>query len=635
MAVAADGSVAAVHDGAKIVVTEVPSCAAFAELALDADAAASELAWVGTPPRLLVLSRYAAHTIVHLVDPFGPRQIAELRLEAPMHLASAVGNHALALGGSSAAILTANERGLTPYQFPARAIPATAGAAAANFVVALAGAIEEWDPQNRLPKRRLKLPRTAPITAVGGSDRVVWLTTTDDPARIDVLTLVNRGQPKLHELPEPIAQIASHPRSDLIACLGATSGRVWVIDLDGRIGLRMIGPEGIDRVEALGLVVGRATGLLAAQAKRPLTVVALERQEDVEPAPPVQPRTSESGRHPQAASAAAALDAPHGRDEPNTTVSLASPATTTAPARPATMPPPAKPAMVPPPTKPAASPASPISPVPAVSPWARAAAKAGAPDSGAQFAAFRERVAHPRASTAEALPPLWTDAPPHWRDDIARWTHDATIDAQLAAAPSLVPIDLLVARYELSPSLAPALALLYGAHLLGESGVAPIDLARVAGWPEALGRGELAEKRAAVYGDARSRIRLATPAQRVLDELPPETGRLVGTPGMVALLGPCVIVAQGPLSIVAQACITSIGGAILAAHEPGNALEEGPEMRASPDPVKVVAEARAYGAAPMMRVAPVLLWRIPVDVPIILVCDDDRTADELGLPRLT
>jgi hypothetical protein len=286
---------------------------------------------------------------------------------------------------------------------------------------------------------------------------------------------------------------------------------------------------------------------------------------------------------------------------------------------------------MPPATKPVAS------PVPATSPWARAAAKAGvpAPDSNAQLAAFRERVAHPRASTAEPLPPLWTDAPAHWRDDIARWTHDATIDAQLAAAPSLVPIDLLVARYELSPSLAPALALLYGAHLLGEGGVAPIDLARVAGWPEALGRGELAEKRAAVYADARSRIRLATAAQRVLDELPPETGRLVGTPGMVSLLGPCVIVAQGPLSIVAQACITSIGGAILAAHEAGNALEHGPEMRAPPDPVKVVAEARAYGAAPMVRVMPALLWRIPVDGPIILVCDDDRTADELGLPRLT
>ena len=101
-----------------------------------------------------------------------------------------------------------------------------------RFVVALAGAIEEWDPQSRLPKRRLKLPRPAQITRVGGSDRVVWMTTEQDPARIDVIPLVNRGQTKVHELAEPIGHVASHPRSDLIACIGATSGRVYRYDFD-------------------------------------------------------------------------------------------------------------------------------------------------------------------------------------------------------------------------------------------------------------------------------------------------------------------------------------------------------------------------------------------------------------------
>jgi hypothetical protein len=31
------------------------------------------------------------------------------------------------------------------------------------------------------------------ITAVGGSDRVVWMTTQQDPTRLDVFALVNRG----------------------------------------------------------------------------------------------------------------------------------------------------------------------------------------------------------------------------------------------------------------------------------------------------------------------------------------------------------------------------------------------------------------------------------------------------------
>src|SRR5215813_6142379 len=94
--------------------------------------------------------------------------------------------------------------------------------------------------------RRLKLPRAAAITAVGGSDRVVWMTTQQEPARIDVIPLVNRGQPKLHELPEPIAAVSSHPRSDLLVCVGGETGRLYVVDLDHRGRLRVIGPEGIE-----------------------------------------------------------------------------------------------------------------------------------------------------------------------------------------------------------------------------------------------------------------------------------------------------------------------------------------------------------------------------------------------------
>src|SRR5579871_1612154 len=98
VAVTGDGTLAAVSEPNRVAVLELPGAAPFAELAIDAAAEASEVAWVGAPPRLLVLARHAAHSVVQLVDPFGPRTIAELRLDAPMRLCAAVGAHALALG---------------------------------------------------------------------------------------------------------------------------------------------------------------------------------------------------------------------------------------------------------------------------------------------------------------------------------------------------------------------------------------------------------------------------------------------------------------------------------------------------------------------------------------------------------
>jgi hypothetical protein len=101
---------------------------------------------------------------------------------------------------------------------------------------------------------------------------------------------------------------------------------------------------------------------------------------------------------------------------------------------------------------------------------------------------------------------------------------------------------------------------------------------------------------------------------RVLDELPPSTGALVGTAGAISLLGPCVVVApHGPLGVVAGACLPLAGGAILAAddHEPADA---------------VIFEARAYGAVPMLRTI--------TSATAIVVVDSEAAADASGLPRL-
>lgn len=663
---APDGTLAAIHEPTRINVVEIPSCSQFAELGTDA-LADGDVAWVGTPPRLLVLSRYDSYSVVHLVDPFGPRSIAELRLDSPMRLYAAVGSHALVIGATSALVLAASDKAITPHVFPARAQPAAAGSAGTQFIVATASTIEEWDPATRMPKRRLKLPRPASITAVGGSDRVVWMTTQQEPARLDVIALVNRGQPKAHDLPEPIAAVASHPRSDLVACIGATTGRVWAVDLDGRSGVRQLDPDGIDRADAVGIVLGRVAGVLAAQAERAIAVVTLERGEAAGGAAPLLKRSSLFGRAAVASDAEgepSAIPPPledslfAAKPAPAPAASFAAAPVATADAPFASKPP--KPplpadAAIPPPDYsrrstddtilPPTRPSAPDLRVPdtrratgdAMAPLARPAAsesragdgRRGADDTllpaiaqpGARrdyLTAFRERVENPRARTEEPIAgvPLWPDAGERWRDELVSWWADGGVP------PAQSPLETLAMRFDVSVQVTPALELLYVCHLRGEDGATPLEVARILGgrWDEALGRGELARRGLATYRG--SRVRLVDVVLRALDELPPRTGVLLGATGVVSLLGPCAIVAPGPLPIIAEACLPSIGGAILAAH-------------ADADPAELVAEARAYGAVPLWRVRADRLDHVPSDQPIILVVDDELTAEMLGVPRLS
>ncbi len=606
IAITGDGTLAAISEATRAVLVELPSGAAFAEIGIDSDAVASELAWVGAPPRLLVLSRFAAHSTVHLIDPHGPRTVAEIRLEAPMKLFASVGAYALAVGSLGAAVLSASDTHLTPYQFPARTIPVTAGAAAGNFVVALAGSIEEWDPASRLPKRRLRLPKPAVITAVGGSDRVVWMTTQSDPARIEVIPLVNRGQPKSHELPEPIAHISGHPRSDLLLCIGADSGNLYVVDLDGRQRLRTLGTGVIDRVDSAGLVVGRMVGVLAAQLNRPIAIIALETREtegdtQVTQAPPGVQRPIV-----QVAPMRSTLT---GEDDPLPSVAAPARSTLLGDDDDPTVPPTAHPgeATSSPSTPPAASPhASP--PIAIPSPVER-------------YSAWRDKLRQSQRRTEQAAALPWIDPQPSWRDELVTWARAVAGGSIDRGAPAASALDALAARFELSAELVPALALLYGAHLGGVHGAAPIDVARVTGrrWHEALGTGQLALHGLVRHAD--SRVVLAPPVQRALDELPVTTGTLVGEPGTVALLGPCVVVdAETPLAVLAERYLGAVSGAILAAFD-------------DVEPLELFVEARARGAAPMLRIGIGEILQLGTD-PAVLVVTDDAVAERLGIPRL-
>ena len=280
-----DGAYAAVIEAGRIVVVDVQRAALVAEIGLSTALEHTDVAWIGQAPRLLMLARRATHSTIQLFDLAGPTVRAEIQIEGVRRLGATVGPHALLLGTGGTAVLTAGEAQLMPYQFPGRSLPSAVGVAARHFLVAVAGGIEEWDPQQRAPRRRLRLAGQAAIAQLGGTERVVWLITHQDPTRIDVIPQVNRGQPRTHELPEPIVQVSGHPQRDLLACLGRDTGAVYVVDLDGRAALRTVDLGDMDRADAVALFAGPIVGVVAARAGQPLGVIALESRAGAQFAP--------------------------------------------------------------------------------------------------------------------------------------------------------------------------------------------------------------------------------------------------------------------------------------------------------------------------------------------------------------
>jgi hypothetical protein len=631
--VAADGTFAAVIQPHRICVLELPSAAELWEIGTDAAANAIDAAWVGSPPRLLVLSRFDEWSTVHLLDVRAADSVGELKLAAPARMLACVGQHALVIGESGAAVLTTAEH-LALHQFPARTQPVAAGAAANQFVVAVPGVIEEWDPQTRVPKRRLRLPRPTTITALGGSERVVWIATKPDRTRIDVMPLINRGQPKSHELPEAIASVSGHPRSDVIVCVGEL-GHAYAVDLDGRTRLRSLVFPDIDRVEAAALVMGRTPGVIAAQRDRPFRFIQLDvRDAHVGTATSLPPRTPDSAEPIRSSLVEEAAPLTVARTPLESPFSLPKVSTVTAAVP--------QPAAESGPTKTAKNLAARFAAVRERREAARAESGAhavptdmppvaaappppaaqGPLQSVLQAAATFAKTFVPAPVPSAAAAPKPDIEPRAWRDACVEWAERVIAREVTEPAPAIDAIRELVARFELSSELVNAIALLYGAHLAGHDGVAPVAIAHVLDfvderrWAEALGRGELAVMRVATYES--SRVRLATVVRRVLDELVPQAGTLVGTPSIIAVLGACVIVQRNASAIdLANQHAARAGGAILIGHDERTSAE-------------VCFEARAIGAVAMM---PASKFDGEVNAPVIYVADDDDDAERLGLPR--
>lgn len=267
--VAQDGSLAAIQEPTRLTIVMLPTGEPFGVIQTDQ---ATDVGWIGA--RLLVLARSATHTRVRVVDPRAARLVAERQLDGLVELRACVDDHALVSGATDTMILSCADDAIVTRPFRSRIAPVLAGAASTWFVVAEGATLLEWEPVGAIAKRTWRLGPGVTVASVGGNERNLWRTTREAPTRIDVIPLIVRGQPKAHELPEPIAQVAGHPRSDLVACL-TESGHVFIVDLGGTSPLRSLDTGPIDHPDAIGLVGGIEIGVLVSQEGRPTTFVPL------------------------------------------------------------------------------------------------------------------------------------------------------------------------------------------------------------------------------------------------------------------------------------------------------------------------------------------------------------------------
>jgi hypothetical protein len=278
IAVAMTGALAAIQDASGIAIVELPGGAAVARIDGDPGAEVVEVGWLGVPPRLLVLSRYADHTVAQLFDPRGLRAAIERVFDARVRLRATVGAHALVVAAAGAALVTARADQLAVRALPLTAAPVAAGAVGSQLVLALAAPgrpagsiVEHWDPGGELRARVLTAP--AELTRLGGNGRWLWMTTQQHAGRLVLVPFDAPGEPAWLDLGEDIAHVAGHPFADVVACIGARTGRLYLVTLDAAPRARAVEVPGFDRVDAAAIVVGAQLGVLVAQGQRPIAVL--------------------------------------------------------------------------------------------------------------------------------------------------------------------------------------------------------------------------------------------------------------------------------------------------------------------------------------------------------------------------
>jgi hypothetical protein len=585
--VSADGRLAAIVEPTRVVVVRLAGLVTEAEIGIEGGADANDVAFAGTPGRLIVLAHSHARTCLHLIEPTGPRQLGELQFRMPTRIVAVSGRHVLLANSVSTALVDVFNDELVAIQLRSRLVISAAGAFGPDrFILSARGVFEECDARTGAPARRFRF--NEPVTAqhLGGNQRRIWSILRSRSGQIDVLSLVGGRQPEHILLPEPARRVAADAEHDLLLVIGSQTGGGFVVDL-GRRTVKVLDHGRIDDAVWQG---GTAAIVLAA-AGRPLAVV---------PWSTVDIRGMDEG---------AKLGNSGGRDEAETRLRpSAEPAIRTSVARAASAP--AERAATVSARRFAVAPA-----VPAAHGYASRAAPM--PGSRPRPMTVAERLAswreHGRPSSAdvalaaeEAVAPLplaKAAIAMGWRGTLAAWSRSA-LSGNGGAVPVLAagPLHGVAVRLGLDEELTRALGFVYGAHICGNDGVAPIDLAGVIGgcWDEALGGGHLATSGALVW--RRSRIYLAAVVATALDELPPRTGTLVSG----------VIDTAGIVAVVAPRAIELFRVGVWAASIAGTLLVPGSNSERRP--AHFLLEARARGVAPLVP----LQW---LDAPFSAVPD--------------
>jgi len=564
-----DGMYAAVVEPDRIIVLELPELTLAAEIGIDGDARTNDVAWVGTPARLLVLNRSGAANRLYVVDPRGPTKLGEIELRAPMAIRAASGAFALLAGDlpSAAAIVDVERRDLVAQQLPTRDVIRAAGAfGEERFVVSVGGLFEEWDARSRKPARRFQLGRPTVARHVGGNARQLWLVREDAPDKLEIISLSNTGRSRVIELPEPVRQVACDVDGDTAVVVGARTGGLYVVNLVVRSPLlaldrgathdaAWVGSEAI-----ITCTVGGVIELVPATGEAP-------------PPGQVPPGTGEPEDEPE--DDAEHLDQDEADDDHPSSDG-----------RPATR-----------------------------STWER-------------VAAWREQVRR-RTQGSPAAPPAARPAQKRrpaanasgWRDVLAAWAR-GVLAGGAVRTPELDPgpAHEVAARLDLDGELTRALWLAYGAHLCGQDGVAPADVAAVTErrWDEALGGGILAATGGLVW--RRSRMRMTPELTAALDERPPLTGTLIEGGGAAP---------SAAIALVAPADAPWPEVAAWAAAGRGRVLAPAPSAERRPR--RFTLEARLRGATPLVpwtRMGAALVEPPPH---AIVVVEDAAAAAALGL----
>ncbi len=597
LAVSPESGQIGVYETGRVSVLTIPDLTPLAEIGTEGDLDDNDVVFVGR--RLVVLSRSARQTRLHIVDPLGPTKVGEASFRMPMWIAAVAGDHILTTGGGQTAIIDLTKTEPIATTLPVRGAVSAAGPmGSTGFVIASGDALEEWDAAVRKPLRRVRLGRPLEPAFVGGHADRVWMISRQAPRHVEIITLTRRSSHTIELVTEP-RQLAANPRGDLLAMICGETCSTYVVEV-----ARHAPPRRIDRGPMAAIAWSGTHSLVLQPVAQPLELLSLPRPveparaTEVEDSPPAQaierpvhrPRTAEPEP-----------PTPWTRDEISQRLAAwreRVSARAVASAEPATT----------------------ISPAPAPTTSHRAPPE-----------------------PARALPRHGALAPPPpggWRSEVASWARSICARSY-RAAPTLdhETLDELIARLELGAELRDAVVLLYGAYLNGLEGVAPIDLAAVIhwDWDQAIGDGPLV--RSGIVHWCGGRIALVPEAIAALDGRPPRTGTIIGLDGAVGAAG--AIVAPGDVDVLQLgAWAAPVVGALLVPNRHGERA-----------PHRFMLEAKLRGLVPLVpwlrfqgalkvppRTAAVLVEHpaaaAGLDLPVVATWSATSLTTRIGMQRL-